>query len=105
MYKVPGHSSKHPSRRITPATGGDITKFEEFVHRMSPSAMVPDVYVVDKVVDMRIKQGEVEYRGSGRVTLGSTTLGSLRHTCLTMVHRNQWHSIVLSIQTKWGAWC
>ena len=29
---------------------------------MSPSAMVQDVYVVDKVVDMRIKQGEVEYR-------------------------------------------
>ena len=24
--------------------------------------MVPDVYVVDKVVDMRTKQGEIEYR-------------------------------------------
>ena len=55
------NNAEFPLRKV-PATGGDINKFEEFVHRMSPSAMVPDVYVVDKVVDMRIKQGEVEYR-------------------------------------------
>ena len=45
-----------------PTEGGDATRFEDFVNRMSPDAMVPDVYVVDKVVDMKIKQGEVEYR-------------------------------------------
>ena len=48
--------------RKVPAKDTDPDKFEDFVLKISPQAMVPDVFVVDKVVDMRIKQGAVEYK-------------------------------------------
>ena len=45
-----------------PASDSDPARFENFVNKTSPEAMVPDVYVVDKITDMRVKQGAVEYK-------------------------------------------
>ena len=55
-----------------PAKGFDPTKFDSFVDRLSPDAIVPEVYVVEKVVDMRIRSGEVEYRVKWRGWPSST---------------------------------
>ena len=59
-------NSKYPLRTV-PEGAADLTKLdparmEAFVHRMSPAAMVPDVYVVDKVLDIRTKAGATEYK-------------------------------------------
>ena len=54
-------NSQYPLRKV-PAKDTDPARFEDFVLKTSPQAMVPDVFVVDKVVDMRIKQGAVEYK-------------------------------------------
>ena len=59
-------NSKYPLRTV-PEGAADLTKLdparmEAFVHRMSPAAMVPDVYVVDKVLDIRKKAGATEYK-------------------------------------------
>ena len=51
----------YPLRKV-PASDSDPARFEDFVNKTSPAAMVPDVYVVDKITDMRVKQGAVEYK-------------------------------------------
>ena len=50
--------------RTAAEVGSDPTKFEDFtgVHRCSATAEQPDVYTVDKIVDVRVTSGEVEYR-------------------------------------------
>ena len=52
--------------RTVPKGGKDteqgIKDFANFVDRMSPEAMVPQVYVVDRVVKHRKYKGELEYR-------------------------------------------
>ena len=55
------NNAEYPLRKVQ-KQGGDPAKFEDFVSRMSPEAMVPDVYVVDKVVNVRVKGAEVEYK-------------------------------------------
>jgi hypothetical protein len=52
----------HRPLRTAAEVGSDPTKFEDFVHRCSATAEQPDVYTVDKIVDVRITSGEVEYR-------------------------------------------
>ena len=54
-------NSKYPLRTV-PAKDVDQTKLNEFVQSMSPRAQVPDVYVVDKVIGIRTKGGEREYK-------------------------------------------
>ena len=48
--------------RTVPAKGFDPEKFDSFVDRLSPAAIVPEVYVVEKVVDMRVCSGEASGR-------------------------------------------
>ena len=55
------NNGEFPLRKVQ-KQGGDPVKFEDFVCRMAPNAMVPEVYVVDKVVNVRVKSGEVEYK-------------------------------------------
>jgi hypothetical protein len=59
-------NSKFPLRTVPKKGFGNTIKeakdFENFVHRMSPQAMVPDVYVVDKVVEHRKIKGDLEYK-------------------------------------------
>ena len=45
-----------------PAKGVDQAKLNDFVQSMSPQAQVPDVYVVEKVIGVRTKGGEREYK-------------------------------------------
>lgn len=45
-------NTEYPLRQV-PAKGLDPTKLANFVDRMAPEAMVPNVYVVEKVLDMR----------------------------------------------------
>ena len=55
------NNAEYPLRKVR-KDGGDPTKFEDFVCGMSTEAAIPKVYVVDKVVNVRIKEGEVEYK-------------------------------------------
>ena len=55
------NNGEFPLRKVQ-KQGGDPVQFEDFVCRMAPEAMVPEVYVVDKVVNVRVKSGEVEYK-------------------------------------------
>ena len=59
-------NSKYPLRTVPEGAGKaaalDPAKLDTFVNRMSPDAMVPDVYVVEKVVGIRTKAGATEYK-------------------------------------------
>ena len=55
------NNAEYPLRKVQ-KQGGDLARLEDFVCRMSPEAMVPEVYVVDKVVNVRVKGAEVEYK-------------------------------------------
>ena len=55
------NNAAYPLRKV-PAVDVDPARFENFVNKTSPEAMFPDVYVVDKVVNVRVKEGEVEYK-------------------------------------------
>ena len=55
------NNASYPLREV-PAKSIDPSKFDKFVDRMSPEAIVPEVYVVEKIKGMRVKAGEVEYR-------------------------------------------
>ena len=52
----------HRPLRTAAEVGSDPTKFEDFVQRCSATAEQPDMYTVDKIVDVRVTSGEVEYR-------------------------------------------
>ena len=54
-------STKYPLR-TSAEKGADPKKYEAFVERCSANAEQSDVYVVDKVLDVRVVSGEVEYR-------------------------------------------
>ena len=54
-------NSRYPLRS-GPATGIDQARINDFVHKMTPQDEVPDVYVVDKVLGIRTKGGEREYK-------------------------------------------
>ena len=59
-------NSKYPLRTVPDGAADmsklDPEKLDTFVNRMSPAAMIPDVYVVDKVLGIRTKGGATEYR-------------------------------------------
>ena len=54
-------STKYPLR-TTAAKGADPKKYEAFVERCSLNAEEADVYVVDRILDVRVVSDEVEYR-------------------------------------------
>ena len=54
-------SSKYPLRTAA-GKGADPKKYEAFVERCSANAEEADVYVVDKVLDVRVVSGDVEYK-------------------------------------------
>ena len=58
-------NSQFPLRTV-PKKGMNTIKeakdFENFVHGLSPQAMVPDVYVVEKVIEHRKVKGDLEYK-------------------------------------------
>ena len=55
---------------MTAVKGADPKKFEYFVDRCSVKAEQSDVYVLDKILDVRVHAGEVEYKVKWR---GCTT--------------------------------
>ena len=55
------NNSEYPLRKVQ-KQGGDPAKFEDFVCRMSPEAELSDIYVVDKVVNVRMKGADMEYK-------------------------------------------
>ena len=58
-------NTQYPLRLVpnkAAAEAGDQVKFADLVDRMSPAAMVPDVYVVNKVIGKRTKAGETEFK-------------------------------------------
>ena len=87
------NDAEYPVRKVR-KDGGDptCTKFEDFVCRMSTEAAIPEVYVVDKVVNVRIKEGEVEYKvrwqGYGD-TAGKMIPGSPLITFCSMARKKQ----------------
>ena len=54
-------NTRYPLREV-PAKGIDPKRFDQFVSRLSPKAMTPEVYVVEKIQGMRGKGKDIEYR-------------------------------------------
>ena len=48
--------------RLAPSQGKDPKQFDTYVDKCSAGAVAPEVYVVDKILDMRERAGEVEYK-------------------------------------------
>ena len=48
--------------RLAPAKGEDPAAFERYVDKCSIRAEVPELYVVERILDSRVKSGKVEYR-------------------------------------------